>query len=118
MANDIGTVIEDVSEYIEVKTELIKLKILGRLAKTTSGIVSISLILILGVFFILFLSFAVAHLINEATQSTYLGFIAISGFYLILIILIFFMIKRKSIQKLFEKLMLKIVESDEDESDN
>ena len=116
MANSKSSVIDDVSEFIEVKTELIKIKILSRLAKATSGIVSLSLILVVGIFFVLFSSFAIANLINQAVDSSYLGFVVIAGCYLLLIVIIFVMIKKKTIQRLFEKLIFKIVESEDDES--
>ncbi|MEM7297247.1 MAG: hypothetical protein AAF391_03160 [Bacteroidota bacterium] len=116
MANAVGKLISDLTEYIEVKTEQIKLRVISRVAKMLSSVISLSLLAALGLFFIFFLSFALANVLNEAFNSSHIGYFIISGFYFLIIIIIFILMKSKKIQGWLESLILKAAER-EDEQD-
>lgn len=117
MAHVVGDIIDKIKEYIEVKTEQIKLMALARLAKVFSGILTLSIILLIGFFLLFFLSFALAYVLNDALGSTHLGFFLICGFYLLIIIIMLILSRKGIIQGWFESLILNISEGIEDEDD-
>lgn len=117
MANEIGKMISNISDYIEIKFERLKLRVITKVAKVMSAAISLSLITVLFLFLILFLSMAVAFLINDAMDSNYLGFFIVAGFYLVIIVIILILVKSRKIQGWFEKLIINIAEK-EDEQDN
>ena len=117
MANAIGKVIQNITEYIEIKTEQIKLKIVARLARTLSAVLSSSFVAMMGLFFILFLSFAVALSLNSYFENDYAGFYIIAGFYFLIILITFILVKTKKIQRWFESLIIKIAEQEDEQDD-
>lgn len=117
MANAIGKIITNITEYIEVKTEQVKLKVVARLAKLLSGALSLSFLAMVGLFFAFFLSFAIAFSINEALDSASVGFYIIAGFYFLIIIVTFILVKKGKVQNWLEKLILKISEQEDEQND-
>jgi hypothetical protein len=89
MIDDFTTLKEDISEYIEVRLEQIKLN----LAEISSRIVSNALTAIvftgLAILILLFLSFAAALFIGSLLNSIHLGFLCVAGFYFMLLITFF-----------------------------
>jgi len=83
------TLKENVSEYIETKVDLIKLKAIDKGASVLSGIVVGAATALLALFILVFLSFAAAFAIAELTGKNSLGFLAIAGFYIIVAVLLF-----------------------------
>ncbi|MEO9869922.1 phage holin family protein [Ekhidna sp.] len=111
MASSTRKVIDNIVEFIEIKTEQIKLRIIARIASMLSGVIAISFIGFLSLFFLFFLSFAIAELINIGLESTYLGYLIIAGGYLLVIIVVFFLVKSRRLQKLIEKAIVKLEEA-------
>lgn len=118
MSNTVSEFIQNVSDFIEVKTERIKLRLISKIAIASSMALSISLFAIAIFFVLFFLSFGFAYLINESLGSSYLGFLILAGFHCIIIVLVFILFKRKIIQSFFESLLIKLMENEEDESED
>jgi len=117
MASSISKLISNISEYIEVKFEKLKLTLITRLAKILSAVLSFSLAGFLALFFLFFLSFAFAYLLNDLLASLYWGFFIVAGFYLLLIIIILLLAKNRTLQGWFEGLILKFAEQEDEEDD-
>lgn len=111
MASSTRKMIDNIVEFVEVKTEQIKLKILARVAKMLSGVLAVSMLGLFSMFFFFFLSFAVAEMINSELNSNYLGFFIIAGAYLLIIIIILLLLKTKKIQRWIERLIVKLEEA-------
>ena len=111
MASSARKVIDNIVEFIEVKTEQVKLRIIARVARMLSGVLALSVAALLSFFFLFFLSFAFAEMINAALESTYYGFLIIAGVYLLVIILVFALVKSRKLQKWIEKLIVKLEEA-------
>jgi glycerol-3-phosphate acyltransferase PlsY len=79
---------ENITEYIETRLNILKLKAIDAAGKALSGIITAVLAALLGFFFIFFLSFSGAYGISQATGMPFLGFLCIAGFYLILLIVV------------------------------
>lgn len=100
------TLTENVTDYIQARVDLVKLKTVDKasvaITSTVTGVASA----VLGFFIVLFLSFAGAYGVAEATGKTYIGFLAVTGFYALLltVILVF---KEKLITVPLINIMLK-----------
>ena len=94
MASSTKKVIDDIIEFVEVKTEQIKLKIITRVSRMLSGVIALSMLTLFSMFFLFFLSFAFAEMINSSLESTYLGYLLISGGYFLIILTVVLLLNR------------------------
>jgi len=115
MASAIGDVIDKLTEFVEVKTEQVKLMVLSRVSSLLSGTIALSILILLGFFFVFFLSFALANIFNDLLRSSYLGFFIIAGFYLLIMVIILILSKRGIIKKWIDASILTLSEKDEEE---
>ena len=75
-----------VSDYIETRIELLKLKSIKLLAKTLSVLILISLVSFMMLFFVLFLVISFSWYMADKLGSATLGFLCGGGIFLLLII--------------------------------
>lgn len=99
-----------VDELLELITKLIETKLkLAMLDLEEKGINLIAKLLsavmmgVLALVFVLFLSFTAAHYFNEVFVSTYLGFAAVTGFYLALLLILVFIRKKVAFKDIISK---------------
>ncbi len=111
MAASTKEVIDKVIEFVEVKTEQIKLKIITRIARLLSGVIALSISVLFGMFFLFFLSYALAEVLNDVLESDHLGFFIISGLYLLVIIIMVLLVKSKKLQHWIENFIVKLEEA-------
>ncbi|WP_436517717.1 phage holin family protein [Ekhidna sp. To15] len=111
MGSSARKVIDNIVEFIEVKTEQIKLKIISRVARMLSGVIALSMLALFTMFFLFFLSFAFAEMINIGLDSSYLGYLIIAGGYLLIIIIVILLLKTRKMQKWIENLIVKLEEA-------
>ena len=116
MSGALGDTIDKLKEYIEIKTEQVKLKVLAQVAKVASNAIALATILVFSFFLVFFLSFGIAHLLNEVLESTFWGFLIIAGFYLLLVIVILLLMQKGVIQKWLEGVIVNTSESDDEEN--
>src|SRR5690606_2764986 len=89
-AQHIELLYDKAKKYTETSLELYKLNAIDIASDVISSLVSrIALVLILS-FFTLFINIGISLLIGDMLGAYYLGFLVVSGFYLILAILIYF----------------------------
>lgn len=110
MASSTKKMMESVVEFIEVKTEQTKLRMIAWGARMLSGALALAVVGMLSFFFVFFLSFAFAAMINEGLGSTYLGFLIIAGGYLIVIGLMLLLVKAQRVQGWIEAIIVKMEE--------
>lgn len=111
MASSTKKVIDDIIEFVEVKTEQIKLKIITRVSRMLSGVIALSMLALFSMFFLFFLSFAFAEMINSNLESTYLGYLIISGGYFLIILAVVLLLKTKKMQRWIERFIMKFEEA-------
>ncbi|GAB4232038.1 MAG: hypothetical protein Tsb0034_04670 [Ekhidna sp.] len=114
MVNTIGKILTNITEYIEIKTEQIKLRLIGKIAKLFSGLISLTVIFGLGMFFLLFFSFASANLINHHLDSVHLGYWIVGSFYFLMMAIVFLLVKTKRLQGWLEDLIVKLSEKEDE----
>lgn len=89
-----------IEDYIQSRILLLKLQAVEKISKLCSAVFAGLLMAILGFFVILFVSIMAAYYFATLTGSVYVGFAIISGFYLLLLILLIIFKKQ-----IFEKVV-------------
>ena len=117
MASSIGDIVEKITEYIQIKTELIKLKIVGYVSRILANVIAFAFISVIAFFFLFFLSFSLGSYLNYRLESEFMGHLIIAGFYLLGIIVIFLLAKTGRIQGWLENLILKVAEQEDEQED-
>lgn len=117
MSSSVGDIVEKITEYIQIKTELIKLKVIEYVSRILANVIALVFIGMIVFFFLFFISFALGAYLNVVTQSEFLGYLIVAGAYLLLIIIIFLLAKTGKIQGWFENLILKIAEQEDEQED-
>ena len=115
MASSINDIVEKITEYIQVKTELIKLKIIGQISRLLANVLALGFIAMIAFFFLFFLSFGFGSYLNTVLDSNFFGHLIVAGCYLLLMLVIFLLMKSGKIQGWIENLILTITEQDEHE---
>ena len=95
IADNISEVIDASKTYIEANIKLFKLSLLERLSKVVSLIISTTLVMLVGMLFVLFLSLSAAMFLGSLLNNNSLGFLIMALFFLI--IMLFFWFRRKSL---------------------
>lgn len=80
--------------FIETKVELYKIQFKEEIAKALSVLVLVIVFSMVGMLFILFLSHFISRLLNDVFDSEYLGFMIVTGFYLVCGIVVFLLRKQ------------------------
>lgn len=76
------------TDYVNTNIELAKLNIIEKSVKTVGSVISNLILVVVCALCLLFLSFAMGFYLGEILSSTYLGFIIVAAFYLVVAIII------------------------------
>jgi hypothetical protein len=82
-----------ITEYFDARLKLIKLETFEKIAKVTAVLFSSLVVALLGFFLLFFLSMSAGFYLGKIFESMALGFLAVTGLYLILFILVLIMKK-------------------------
>ena len=74
---------DNVKEYINVKLELFKLKVVDKISSLISTFITVFLLLIISIIFFTVFNIGIALLIGECLGKPYIGFLILSAFYAI-----------------------------------
>jgi cytochrome c biogenesis protein CcdA len=110
----IDTLIERVKEFTLSYLELTKLKAINRLSQVFSETIPDALIVVLGLTFFLFLNLSAAFVIGDAIGQIWLGFLVVSGFYLLLSLVLHFVMRGWLRRTAGNYLVRKIFKSEKD----
>lgn len=114
---DPQNIIEKIKEYIHIRTELSVLNAVDKGSQLFAGLLTNSLVLILGILAGLFGSLALGFYLSELLNNTYSGFLIIAGFYLIAA-LILNSIKEKYLEKRIINMVISKFFKDRNEEQN
>ena len=95
---NINNLVDHVKEYIETRADLMKIDAADRLSSAGSKISSILIVMVTGLFFLLFASVGFAWLITYYSGNAAIGFFSVAGFYLVISIIIY--LKRETLIKI------------------
>ena len=105
----VDKLIENISGYIETRLELFKLDIQEGLAKILANLAFFSILLLLILIGLIFISMTISFYLNKALESSFLGFGIVALFYLLLLVLFILFSKKNMevitshIQKIIDK---------------
>lgn len=107
---------ENLMGFVEKKIEIYKIEFKEEAARTGAKLV-VLFILALALFMaIFFITVGLSAILNNVFQSTYLGFLIMAGFYLLVMVILIFLNRSFGINKSLEKMFLKILNGNEDGS--
>lgn len=116
MLEDLNNIKNDIQELIEVKFDLLRLRTAESLSRILSSVVNVVILGFLLFFILLFLSVAAGYFLASLLQSNELGFLCVSGFY-VLVMAIFIIFRKRIIERPIIKTIMKLIfpKSGEDE---
>jgi len=85
----IGSLIESAGDYLETRMDLLKLQAVNRSSDVASSIVSGATIALSILFAITVLNIGLSLWVGELLGTTYLGFFVVTGFYIVLALLLY-----------------------------
>lgn len=103
----VDSLFEHLTSFIESKVEIYKIEIKEDVAQSLSKMMVVLLLGFIGTFFFLFFNIALGYYLGELLESLFLGFLIISGFYLLLFLLLYLLRNQLGFRQFFEK---KIIE--------
>lgn len=116
--DDIRNIRKELKEYFDIRLDIIRLQIAEQLSLIFSKIILFIVAGFMLFFILLFLSISAALLLGSVLKSNTAGFLVVSGFYTLLLI-IFLAMKKRLIEKPVIQAMLKLLfpETSHDEED-
>lgn len=105
---DTQEIIGKVKEYIEVRKELAFLSAVEKGSQLFANLITDGLVVFFGMLAILFGSFTLGFYLSELIGNSYAGFLIVTGFYLLLAIIIY-SVKDRFIEKRIVNGMIKKV---------
>ena len=82
-------------EYLDKRVQLMKLELVDVIANISAVMVSSLLLLVLGMFILVMISFSMAFWIGQVLDNIALGFASVGGFYLLIFVVYMFVSKDK-----------------------
>ncbi len=110
--NNLEDIVNSTVDLVETKTEIWKLKAVGKISDTVSSIISIIAVMLLAGVSITILSFGVAYWIGNELGNLHYGFFIVGGFYAIVGVLLYFLRERLLKTPISNLIIDKITESD------
>ncbi len=110
----IDELIDTVTEYVKVKMELIKLNMIEELSGIISQLIALTLILTVFTFFLFFGSITLSLFLNDIWHSPYLGYLAVTTFYLLMVFFFVYLLQSGKLQEAVENQITKAVKEREE----
>lgn len=104
--------IDKITDYIKLKGEQLKLEVMGHVARVLAHVITFILLGLIGLFFGFFVMLTLAVYLNVVLNSQFFGYLIVTGFLLIILIIVVLMLKSGKAQRWLESLILKISEDE------
>jgi hypothetical protein len=105
----IGEIVNTIKEILETKVKLVRNEIQEYFISIIFRIVILSLMLSVGLLTLLFLSFSLAFFMTQLTNSLYMGFLIVGGFYLTVFMVVYFIKDSNNFQRGVEVGLRKLI---------
>jgi hypothetical protein len=105
-----------ISEYFDARLSLLKLEAFEKTARVTAALFSSVVVALLAFFLLFFLSLSAGFYLSVVFESNALGFLAVTGFYLLLFALVLFR-KKEFLEKFIIDRIIAVLSRKEDEDD-
>jgi len=104
-----------ITEYFDARLKLIKLETFEKIAKVTAVLFSSLVVALLGFFLLFFLSMSLGFFLGKVFDSYALGFLSVTGLYLILFLLVLIMKKDLLEEFLIERIIGELTKKEGDD---
>lgn len=104
-----------ITEYFDARLKLIKLETFEKIAKVTAVLFSSLVVALLAFFLLFFLSMSAGFYLGKIFDSLALGFLAVTGLYLILFVLVMLMKKDLLENFLIERIIGELTKKEGDD---
>lgn len=108
----IDGLLDNAKGYIDAKIQMIKLEAQEKISKIVSTLLVIILVLFMSMMVLLFFTLALANYLNSLFDSSYIGFVILGLFFLLMVVLA--ALSKKFIYKLILSLTAEIMTKKED----
>lgn len=119
MEKESGQILSDFSEriisFVGVKLALLKLNACERAAKISAALAHSILLLILGLFAVLFIFFTLGFFLSELTGRLSLGFLFVSLIYLIILFIVYY--RKRQVRLAIANLIIASILNEEEEEE-
>ncbi len=119
MEKESGQILSDFSEriisFVGVKLALLKLNACERAAKISAALAHSILLLILGLFAVLFIFFTLGFFLSELTGRLSLGFLFVSLIYLIILFVVYY--RKRQVRLAIANLIIASILNEEEEEE-
>lgn len=109
----VNKLIDKVSEFIRLKGEKLKLEIIAQISRLMAHLFAFLMIMLIGLFLLIFLSMALGAYLNYALDSPHLGYLIVAGIYLIFLIAVVILLRSNKMQIWLESLFISLSENSE-----
>ena len=97
---------ETLSAYVKIKLDLFKLDLTEHLSKILAKVIAFLIIFFMATLVFAYAGFALANYLNTIFENTYGGYLVISGFFLILLLIILYLLNSGKLKSFLESKML------------
>jgi hypothetical protein len=104
-----------ITEYFDARLKLLKLETFEKIAKVTAVLFSSLVVALLAFFLLFFLSMSLGFYLGKVFDSLALGFLSVTGLYLILFMLVLFMKKDVMENFLIERIIGELTKKEDDD---
>lgn len=108
--NKLESLVSRAKEYAEARFDLMLLNLQDKVSDMAASIASVLLMAVFSFFILLFLSIGAAWYIGEQTGNPSMGFFSLAGFYLVLVLVVYFakdkIIKTPIVNAILKKITL------------
>ncbi|MEZ4990071.1 MAG: hypothetical protein R2824_06660 [Saprospiraceae bacterium] len=114
LMEDLGEGIGYIRAYVEQEIESVKLTAAEKISIATSTIVSGLILTLLAAAMLLFASLALSYYLGSLMNSTALGFLAVAGIYLLILLMVYLFRKRLITDNIVEVVIQFLFDEEED----
>lgn len=114
LMEDLGEGIGYIHAYVEQEIESVKLTAAEKISIATSTIVSGLILTLLAAAMLLFASLALSYYLGSLMNSTALGFLAVAGIYLLILLTVYLFRKRLITDNIVEVVIQFLFDDEED----
>lgn len=104
----INKLIDKLTDYLKLKGEQLKLEILSHVARILAYVITFIAIGLVASFLGLFGALTLAVVINYWMESTYIGYVIVSGVLLIFLVILILLLRSQKIQRWLETMIVKL----------
>lgn len=90
MKQELSDLIDKTTEYLHVRADILKLTAAEKTSKAAAAAVTGGILIICFLFALLFLSFFAGYCISEKMGNSYIGFLFVALFYILIALIVFF----------------------------